>query len=246
LSSKKGQRMNLRDFRKMFRDLSGRFDLVNEDYSNAGIDNFISAGQRFLDRLDETQKSWATKFCRMTTGDIYVTFPYCRALKEVWAASVSEGRWQLVKKDLQDLMEGYLTTLPAEMNDGIPSYYSPCVTRMGLPAVTLSSFEEFMGYVEVGGNEYNALLINVPTDKDITLILHGLFYSSQMTEDTDSNYWSDEHPLLLYMATMRQVEVINRSTQGVRDWENSIAVEMKQIGMDLVEELIAEADQMEG
>jgi hypothetical protein len=238
--------MNLRQFRKMFRNLSGRFDLVNEDYSDSGVETFIFEGQKFLDRLDETQKSWATRFAPLSTDALYVTFPYCRAIKEVWAASSTEGRWQLEKKDLQDLMEGYLMTLPDEMESGTPLYYSPCITRSVPPGATLNSFEEFMGYVEVAGNEYNAILVNVPTSEDITLIIHGLFHTPQMIEDTDSNYWSDEHPLLLYMATMRHIEVINRNTQGVNDWDNSIAVQMKQIGMDLVEELIAEVNQMEG
>ncbi len=52
--------------------------------------------------------------------------------------------------------------------------------------------------------------------------------------------------MLLIMAAMRQTEVVNRNTQGVNDWTNSISVEMKQLGMDLVEELIAETSQMEG
>jgi len=43
---------------------------------------------------------------------------------------------------------------------------------------------------------------------------------------------------------MRQIEIINRNTQGVNDWTSSIAVEMKQLGMDLVEELIAEVSQI--
>jgi hypothetical protein len=48
------------------------------------------------------------------------------------------------------------------------------------------------------------------------------------------------------MATMRQLEVINRNTQGVNDWEAVILKDMTSIGFDLVEELIAEADEMGG
>ena len=238
--------MNLLQIRKMFMELSGRFDLVNEDYSNSGVDIFINEGRKFLDRMDETQKSWATKFSPILTDALYVTFPYCRAIKEVWAASATTGRWQLEKKDLQDLLEGYLKTLPAEMETGVPLYYSPCITRSIPPGIVLNNFEEFLGYVEVTSSDYNAILINVPTSEDLTLIIHGLFYSPELVEDSDVNYWSEVHPLLLYMSTMRQIEIVNRSTQGVNDWTNSITVEMKQLGMDLVEELIAEVDQMEG
>jgi len=207
---------------------------------------FINEGSKFLDRLDETQKSWATRFAPLALNESYVTFPYCRAIKEVWVASPTTARWQLEKKDLQDLMDGYLMTLPAEMSNGVPLYYSPCVTRSVPMKDTIASFESLMGYVEVADSNYNAILVNVPTSEAITLIISGLFYSPELSADTDVNFWSDAHPLLLYMSTMRQIEVINRSTQGVNDWTNSIMVEMKQLGMDLVEEIIAEADQMEG
>lgn len=238
--------MDLLQMRMKFRDLSGRYDLVNDDYSDNGVDFFINEGRKFLDRLDETQKSWAIKLCPLVTNASYVTFPHCRAIKEVWAASPTEGRWQLIKKDLQDLMDGYLMTLPAEMESGTPLYYSPCITRSIPKNATVASFESLMGYVEVASSNYNAILTNVPSSADITLIINGLFYSDELIEDDDVNYWSEVHPMLLYMSTMRQIEIVNRSTQGVNDWTNSILGEMKQLGMDLVDELIAEVDQMEG
>ena len=52
--------------------------------------------------------------------------------------------------------------------------------------------------------------------------------------------------MLLYMSAMRQIEVVNRNTQGVNDWTTSIQTEIQQLGFDLVEEAIAEIDQMEG
>ena len=238
--------MNLKQLRKTFRDLSGRFDLVNEDYSDSGMNLYINAGQEFLDRLDETQKSWATHFASIVLNGMYTTFTRCRAIKEVWAASPTEGRWQLEKKDLQDLMEGYLTTLPAEMETGTPLYYSPCVTRISPSTDTVETYEDLFGYISVADGNYNAILINVPTSEAISLIIKGLFYSNELIADTDTSFWSDAHPMLLYMSTMRQIEVVNRSTQGVNDWNNAIKTEMQQLGFDLVEELIAEVDQMEG
>ena len=121
--------MNLLQIRKKFLDLSGRYDLVNDDYSDNGANFFINEGRKFLDRMDETQKSWAVRFVTVPINTIYATFQYCRAIKGVWAVSAVEGRWQLEKKSLQDLMEGYLQTLPASMTSGTPLYYSPCVTR---------------------------------------------------------------------------------------------------------------------
>ena len=240
--------MNLLQIRTKLRDLSGRFDLVNDDYSDNGADFFIYEGQKFLDRLNETQKSWASVFKFVEIGDFAAQFPYCRAIKEVWAMS-TESRWQLEKVDLQDLITGYLTSLPSERNTGAPLYYSPGITRYIPENETADTFESYVGWVDIpSGNahEYNSILLNVPSDEKIVLDIKGLFYTMQLVEDTQENHWSVNHPLLLIMAAQRQMEIINRNTQGVNDWTNAIAVEAKQIGMDLVEELIAEVSQMEG
>lgn len=238
--------MNLLQMRTKFRELSGRYDLVNDDFSDNGSDFFINEGRKFLDRLDETQKSWASCFRFMELGQFSVSFPYCRAIKEVWVATSSE-RWQLEKENLQDLMFDYLSGLPSSREVGTPLYYSPCITRYIPEDATVVDIEAFLGFVEIpSGNaqEYNSILVNVPTSEKIMVDIRGLFYSAELVTDTDKNYWSEVHPMLLYMSAMRQIEITNRNTQGVNDWEASIMTEMKQLGMDLVEELIAEVSQI--
>lgn len=240
--------MNLLQLRTKFRSLSGRFDLVNEDFTDNGADFFINEGRKYLDRLDETQKSWASCFRFLEIGKFSVSFPYCRAIKEVWAATIEE-RWQLEKKSLQDLTAGYLTGMPSERNTGSPLYYAPCIVRYIPEDAEAGDIEAFAGFTDVeAGNyyEYNSVLVSVPVSEKIMLDIRGLFYSMELNEDEDKNYWSEVHPLLLYMASMRQIEVTNRNTQGVKDWTSSIRDETQQLGMDLVEELIAEVNQMEG
>jgi hypothetical protein len=240
--------MNLLQIRTKFRELSGRFDLVNSDGSDAGAGFYINEGRKFLDRMDETQKSWGTCFRFMEIGQGSVQFPYCRAIKEVWVATAT-GKRQLEKKRIQDLMEGYLTGYPTTYTNGTPEYYSPCISRMVPENVTTNTLEAFIGLVDIpSGNaaEFNAILVNVPTKEKLTVIINGLFYSAELINDTDQNYWSAVHPMLLYMAAMRQVEINNRNTQGVNDWSSAIATDMKQLGMDLVEEIISESSQMEG
>jgi hypothetical protein len=240
--------MNLLQLRTKFRELSGRFDLVSDVFADTGADFFINEGRKFLDRLDETQKSWGTCYKFMDTGLWSVQFPYCRAIKEVWVATTTE-KWQLEKKNLQDLIEGYLTGLPSSREVGTPLYYSPCITRYIPENVSVINLESFIGWIDVpSGNahEFNAILVNVPTSDKLTVMINGLFYSAELVNDTDENYWSAVHPMLLYMAAMRQVEIVNRNTQGVNDWSTAIAIDMKQLGMDLVEELIAETSEMEG
>lgn len=239
--------MNLLQLRQQLRSDSGRFDLVNEDGSNNGADFYINAGQRHLDRLDETQKSWGIcyRFCEANFWS--VQFPFCRAVKEVWAATVT-AKWQLEKKNLQDLLAGYFTTLPSGIDSGNTLYYSPTVTR-GIPEnITAADFEAFIGYVDVmSGNHYayNSVLIAPPPDEKLLVEIKGLFYTAELSGDDDRSYWTEVHPEVLIMATMRHIEVTNRNTQGVNDWDNSIAAATVGIGKDLVEEEIAEVTQIQ-
>lgn len=239
--------MNLLQVRTKFREVSGRFDLVNEDFSDNGADFYINEGRKYLDRLDETQKSWASCFRFAEVGQFSASFPYCRAIKEVWAMS-SSARWQLEKKSLQDLISGYLTGLPSSRSTGVPLYYSPCLTRYIPEDSLVADIESFVGWVDIpagGAHEYNAILINVPTSEKISLDIKGLYYSMELVNETDTNFWSGAHPMLLIMASMRALEIVNRNTQGVKDWEASIGTDMTGLGMDLVEELISEVTQIE-
>lgn len=240
--------MNFLQMRLKLRELSGRFDLVDPAGVDLGAGFFINEGRKFLDRLDETHKSWGTAFRFLDVGKYAIQFPYCRAIKEVWAASTTE-RWQLEKKNIQDLINGYLLDIPSDRTTGTPEYYSPCITRIVPENQPINTIESFLGWVDIpAGNahEYNSILVNVPTDTKLTIMINGLFYSAELVNDTDENQWSVSHPLLLYMAAMREIEVVNRNTQGVKDWEGAIGTDTKSLGSDLVEELIAEVSEMEG
>ena len=241
--------MNLLQARKKFRDLSGRHDLVNKDGSDDGLDFFINEGRKFLDRLDENQKSWASYFTLADIGNFIIRFPYCRAIKEVWIATVGEGRWQLEKKSLQDLTEGYLTGLLSSRTNGTPLYYAPGITRYIPGNIPIADMGDLNGFVEVPSDnnyEYNCILLNVPTEKQLLVDVRGLFYSDELVNDTDENYWSAVHPMMLYMSAMRQMEIIQRNPTGVANWTTSIAQEMQQLGKDLVDEIVAGVSQMEG
>jgi len=240
--------MNLLQARKKFRDLSGRHDLVNVDGSDNGLDFFINEGCKFLDRLDETQKSWASYYVLAEIGSSIIRFPYCRAVKEVWISTVGSGRWQLTKKSLQDLTEGYLTGLPASRTNGTPLYYAPGITRYVPGNVPIADMGDLNGFVEVPSDnayEYNCVLLNIPIDSQTMFDIRGLFYSAELVNDSDENYWSAAHPMVLYMSTMRQMEIVQRNPSGVTNWTNSILIEVQQLGKDLVDEVISEVSQIE-
>jgi hypothetical protein len=240
--------MNLLQVRTKFREISGRFDLVNEDYSDNGADFYINEGRKFLDRLNTHQKSFASCFRFVEINAFSASFPHCRAIKEVWCMSTT-ARWQLEKKDMNELISDYLSGDPAGRSSGEPDYYTPVLTRYIPADATPTDIESYLQWVDIptgNSEEYNTILLSSPVDKKVSLEIKGLFYSMELVNDTDTNYWSTIHPLLLITAAMRQIEIVNRNRQGVNDWTETIATDMNQIGMDLVEEEIAEVNQMEG
>lgn len=240
--------MNLVQLRAKFRDVSGRHDLVNADDSDNGADFYINEGRKFLDRLDETQKSWASHFKFVETGGFAVHFPYCRALKEVWMMTASE-RWPLEKMNLRELVANYLADAPSERNTGSPAYYSPTVTRYIPEGTSAEDFEAYIGFVDIPSgtvHEYNSILLSCPVSEKVAVECKGLFYSNELVSDDDTNYWASQHPLLLILSTMRSIEVGKQNRNNVKDLTDNIVIEMRQLGMDLVEEIIAETSQMVG
>jgi hypothetical protein len=236
-------KMNLLDIRKHFRTLSGRYDLVDDDVS--GTTNFlINEACKYLDRATEMQKTWAVHFVEAPVDSFRVAIPYCRAIKEVWLATSTE-RWQLEKKNIQDLIVAYLASAPTS---GKPIHYSPTLTRRIPEQVNIGTFAAYMNYMDTStslGQNYNAIVILPPTNVKLLVEVRGFFYSKELVLDTDQNYWTAIHPLTLLKASMRELDIFNQNQGKTKLWNEALDVEISNINKDLVEELIAEVDQIE-
>ena len=235
--------MNLKQVRIKFRDLSGRHDLVTEDGADVGANFFIQEGMKYLDRLVETQKSYAEFHKILAVGGWNIQMPQCRAIKEVWAASTTL-KWQLDKMDLQDLIAGLMPSLVSQLDQGTTLYYSPTLVRVvGDIPVTISNFVDV---ITPTGEGYNAVLVLPPPDENLLITVKGIFYFDDIVEDTDENFWTVVHPSILVKAALREIEVFNQNQTKIRMWDAVLAADITGINKDLVEEEIAERDQMEG
>ena len=245
--------MTHKQIRQQFREMSGRYELVDEAGGDRGADFYINAGQRFLDGLETVKKAEARVFRLLAANHYGVQFQYSRAIKEVWAASVGTSgmsRWQLTKMDIQELRAIY-ASLPSDIDSGDPLYYTPAVLRLapGTPLTEIQSLEGFLGYADVSINrqqEYNGVIVMPPPSVQTMIEVWGLFYSEPLVADEDESYWSTVHPELLLMASMRTLEEFYRNSQGVNDWTNAIKQRIVLLGMDTVEEDISECNQMKG
>jgi len=250
--------MDLLTFREFFRKQSGRFDLVNSDGSDNGADVFINAGQKDLDRLVDIPAGIGRVFKDIVAGDFLVTFQDCRAILEVWCIGTNaEGkttRLPLTKETQQDLrgvdkktlVEGY-TEMMSNVAQDRPKFYTPAQLRLVTDANGQSgSISGSMDVLSDGFQNLNGVFFMPPADGNYSIEIIGNFYTKTLKEDTDYTFWSDQHPTILYMATMRQLEIMHRNTEGVKDWDRAIANEVGTIDMDGVMEGSSDVNQMEG
>lgn len=238
--------MNLLEVRQQFRTLSGRFDLVNSDGSDNGANFLLNSGIKWLDSRVTHQKTAGRFFKIVEVGAYYVTFPYCRSIKEVWVAS-DKIRWQLKKKTIQDFRTLYSAPW-SDVAEADPIYYTPAYLRP-VPETNMEGFNSMIGWADVMIGEnygYNGVLFAPKTAASRQVEVWGHFHVIPLVADTDKNYWTVNYPDLLIMAALRQAEVFSRNTQGVNDWERAIESLLNGIDMDMVEEDIAEVTQMEG
>jgi len=236
--------MNLLEIKKHFRTLSGRYDLVDDDVSGT-VDFLINEACRYLDRLTEHQKTWGSHFVQLGVDAFSVSIPYCRAIKEVWVSSTTE-RWQLEKQKLQEMIATYLSSQP---DSGTPLYYSPVITRKIPEDADLSAFSTYLQYLDTSVNldhNHNAILITPPSDTILVVEVRGFFYSKELVTSDDTNYWATVHPLTLLKAALRELEVFNQNQSKVKGWDDALGIELENINKDLVSEIIAEVDQIEG
>ena len=243
--------MNLKELRTQFVKRNGRYDLVVNatDWADNGADFYINAGQRYIDRLDTVKKSEGRNFMPLASGGYYVTFPFCRAVKEAWVLD-GNAQKQLQKIDYEKLRE-YYADRQSQTNAGSPTYYFPAGIRLVPESdrLTIDELDSMIDWTHViidPSYNYNAVMLFPPADAAYTVEVVGLFYSPELSADTDNSFWSTVHPEILLMAANRQLEIDYRNTAGVNDWEKAIQSEIFGLGKDLVEEHIAEVNQMEG
>jgi len=242
--------MSLVSVRQKFIEFSGRYDLVSSTttWADNGADFFLNAGQNYLDRLELINKSYSRVFKTLAIDDWYITFQRCRAIQEVWASDSDYERWQLERKDF-DLLRAAYNELPANLDSGDPLYYAPMSLRKTpetATEMTIDYIYDSETTVAADHYTYNGIIFMPPTDEVLLIEVRGLFYQPELTNDSDTNYWTEVHPHILVMAGCRALELMYRNTQGVKDWETSIKLEITGLGMDEAEQELAEFTEMEG
>jgi len=202
--------MNLITIRKLFRDMSGRYDLVNDDLSNndelnGGADVFINEGSRWLDRRTIIERSWITHPQWVTQGTWVVQFPTARSVQQVRVDDV-----QVARVSLAELMTT-INQRRGELSEGIPVSYALVATKPLATPVNVSDYQEFFSTLELTPDtleEANTVIFSsmVPTVGAMVTVV-AKFYQRALVQDDDVNHWSRTHPVLLVNSAVRQSHI---------------------------------------
>lgn len=248
--------MSLKDVRRMFcEEYTGRYDLINEDGSDAGADKFIRQAADWLDEMVEHPKSVARYIINVTQGDYYKHVPRLQRVHQVWIMGEDvEGnhkRQRLHYRTLDWLRSEYYEPWDEEDQD-TPYYYA--VDPIGLAGSQWDwdSADELSGLDDVGdikeGDhfDYTGILWAPPSDGTYVMTVFGDFYSRKLTTDAALNYWTAVKPLTLAKAAAMQHEASLRNRKGEEDWLASIEVDLRGIDKAQAGKELNETNQMEG
>lgn len=193
--------MDLLELRTQVVKSSGRYDLVNPStYDDAGIDFYIKAGQRWLNNKSAIPRAFAHLSGTLGIGSyVYNISNKFKDLSSVKVDNNVDSEWALTYKTLSELKPLY--------NVGnVPLYYTYASQRTLATAAT-KTLEDFVNLTwptnEDDYNDYSGIIIVPAAQVSHTVIVAGKFFPIELTSDTDTNFWSNEYPELLILATLR-------------------------------------------
>ncbi len=246
--------LTLIQLRQIMAEQDGRYDLVNADWTDNGLDYYINAGARFLDSYRLTPKSYKWLKKDIIAGDYFVAVERLLALKEVWMRDATQG-WQLTKKSLGYIKEQYPGAVSG-ISNGQPTYFVRVVTGLAPEQKALTSanytdeftfgFEDMIfSDQDTGHYKHAGILWMPPSDGAYTIEILGQFMSDPLTADADRNFWTTQFPEILMAAANMVIEETYRNSSGVKDRMRAIDNYLIGLDHDLVEEEISGRNQMD-
>lgn len=136
---------------------------------------------------------------------------------------------------------------------GEPAYWAPLVVRPAptQEAITEVDYDLYYSYdyhdVRYAGWQlYRGILWMPPADGTYTISVLGLFLSTELQNDSDSNFWTEVMPDLVIQAAAYKMEGFYRNREGAAAWREQAMDTVTDLVFDDVEEEIAGVNQIGG
>lgn len=250
--------MEYKDIRRKFVEISGRYDLVNTDWTDNGADFFLNLGQRYLDRMFDEGGSIARYPVIMTVGQFIAKTVGIRAIHEVWAAN-ADGKFQLEAWTLAGLKEEYSEEF-SSVTSGQPTYFAPAILRPApdtLASVAgMYNVSDLLVYNPTAPAQhfnYNGVVVMPPVDQTYTIELLGLFYSPTLSATLSGtvwtqtmSFWSEVHPEVLIAAAIYRMHSLYNNTGAAADYKSMLFEDLTNLDRDLAEQMLIGDLKLEG
>lgn len=215
--------MNLAEIRDLFVKRCGRYDLVKEDGSDDGANFFIQSGSRFLDRQSDLRRTREGISVVTTDGQGQVKLKDCWLVRDVFLLEGSTWR-PLTRIASSMAIQSKFAHTSSPIFYAVPlERYSPELRHLSADMVKAPSSAFTQANVDVASL---SLEILPRPSREYTLEVHGNFYSPALDTDTSSNIWSEMYPETLLKASLYELEVFYRNTEGANDWLSAIQADL--------------------
>ena len=201
--------MTLREIRESVVNKSGRNDLVGDitNYVDNGANEYIRAGQRFLDNRLSTGP---------TQGPITVDLSESGGATYNFPTTLTSA----VRAVLLDSDSKFINVLSI-------------VSLTDLFGLSADASTPLM----VTFNQRDRTLTVYPApDKDLKLQLLANLEFAPLTADTDRNWWSDQYPEVLVRSALYEIEIDYRNRAGAADWLSALEEDLLGIEKNIIEQ----------
>lgn len=221
--------MKLKEFRKLFVEVTGRYDLIKDPESGEddGADFYIKAAHRFLDKRFKTSTSQNRSYLQLKKGMDEYPLPGCLSIVNVNVATPDSG-----KVNLGLISEEEMDEMHVEGGTGSPKFYA--VTNPNIAPIDQQATQQ-LGQI--------ALRIFPSPDSDMVCQVKGRFATVPQA-DSSTSFWMSNYPEILVRACQYQIETFHRNTQGANDHLNALMLDLQELNNDLIESEVGDISQM--
>lgn len=222
--------MTLLEFRELFVDITGRYDLVKniESYEDDGADRYINMGLRKLDSMFTHSKSMGKAPLVLKPKQAVYEISNMLSIEGIQISADGSGG-----VSLDHIREEELESYSSEAADtGTPRYY--CIyTNMRANGLGNS----------VTAIETLSIKISPAPDQSRKADVYGRI-TIPLEKDEDYNFWTVNYPETLISATMYMIERFHRNRSGMRDHMTAIREDLKELDNNAIESQLGSNTQM--
>jgi len=201
--------MTLSELKELFEEITGRHDLVSSG-ATLNATWFINKGIRWLEKTYPLKNTRADYKVDLAADNWYVRLNNCQAVYNVYVVD-GDGRTALTLRSKEHMYDKYGEDF-SNLDTGAPVDYCPTVQRDASSTQT-STYEDYSS-AAASMKDYNGLVVLPPADTTYTIIVDGDFFSEELVNPTDSNFWSQNAPLAVALAASLMLDKVYRNREG--------------------------------